>query len=364
MLPGRRTVATTRPPGLRVEGTFGPTASIRPRFSWPMIRKSSPAGASPNSAASISRSVPHSPTRIIVDEDAAAAGDVVDRRPGHVADVHRVGLAGVDRDGPDRRAAHLPRPDQRPRRDAVAPDEPDRQAEELDRPGIDLAEVDALEDRDARAQQRLVRPDRAPERGDAQVVDPDEPDAAPRELRRRALVEAHERRREAGLVPERGVPRLEQQPRRVGRDRQARQLCRCDHRPVDARRVDDPGRPHPGLERDRLARRGAVDEVDRGVEMGSRVDAHVDAAHVADRAALDREGPREVERRVALEDRDPRSQRDADVDPALVEGSSGVGHRAILPRLVAFTSFHAPSRGLPTCIRCSTAARPQGGQRR
>ena len=90
------------------------------------------------------------------------------------------------RDGPRRPGSSRrspPRPDQRPRRDAVAPDEPDRQAEELDRPGIDLAEVDALEDRDARAQQRLVRPDRAPERGDAQVVDPDEPDAAPRQLR-------------------------------------------------------------------------------------------------------------------------------------------------------------------------------------
>src|ERR671937_221103 len=40
--PGRRTLATTKVPGVIVSGTLGPTSSTRPKFSWPMIRKSSP----------------------------------------------------------------------------------------------------------------------------------------------------------------------------------------------------------------------------------------------------------------------------------------------------------------------------------
>src|ERR671934_112887 len=61
--PGRRTLATTYAPGVIVSGTLGPTSSTRPKFSWPMIRKSSPGGAAPYSAALISLSVPSTPTR-------------------------------------------------------------------------------------------------------------------------------------------------------------------------------------------------------------------------------------------------------------------------------------------------------------
>src|SRR5919108_4027857 len=61
--PGRRTLATTYVPGRIVSGTFGPTSSTTPKFSWPMIRKSSPGGAAPYSAALISLSVPSTPTR-------------------------------------------------------------------------------------------------------------------------------------------------------------------------------------------------------------------------------------------------------------------------------------------------------------
>src|SRR6266496_3546025 len=61
--PGRRTLATTYVPGVIVSGTFGPTSSTTPKFSWPMTRKSSPGGAAPYSAALISLSVPSTPTR-------------------------------------------------------------------------------------------------------------------------------------------------------------------------------------------------------------------------------------------------------------------------------------------------------------
>src|SRR5215211_9494386 len=61
--PGRRTLATTKPPGRIVSGTFGPTSTTRPKFSWPMTRKSSPGGAAPYSASLISLSVPSTPTR-------------------------------------------------------------------------------------------------------------------------------------------------------------------------------------------------------------------------------------------------------------------------------------------------------------
>src|SRR5919201_3826933 len=61
--PGRRTLATTRPPGRIVSGTFGPTSTTRPKFSCPMTRKSSPGGAAPYSASLISLSVPSTPTR-------------------------------------------------------------------------------------------------------------------------------------------------------------------------------------------------------------------------------------------------------------------------------------------------------------
>src|SRR5919199_3970664 len=61
--PGRRTLATTYVPGVIVSGTFAPTASTMPKFSWPMTRKSSPGGAAPYSAALISLSVPSTPTR-------------------------------------------------------------------------------------------------------------------------------------------------------------------------------------------------------------------------------------------------------------------------------------------------------------
>src|ERR671922_63276 len=61
--PGRRTLATTYVPGRIVSGTFGPTSSTTPKFSCPMIRKSSPGGAAPYSAALISLSVPSTPTR-------------------------------------------------------------------------------------------------------------------------------------------------------------------------------------------------------------------------------------------------------------------------------------------------------------
>src|SRR5215469_6626373 len=60
--PGRRTVATTWSPAF-TSVTFGPTASTRPKPSWPMTRKSNPAGAAPYSAALISLSVPSTPTR-------------------------------------------------------------------------------------------------------------------------------------------------------------------------------------------------------------------------------------------------------------------------------------------------------------
>src|SRR5205814_10431150 len=43
--------------------TFGPTASTRPKPSWPITRKSYPGGAAPYSAALISLSVPSTPTR-------------------------------------------------------------------------------------------------------------------------------------------------------------------------------------------------------------------------------------------------------------------------------------------------------------
>src|SRR5215210_2477505 len=59
--PGRRTVATTKSPGLN-SVTFGPVASTCPKPSWPMTRKSEPSGAAPYSAALISLSVPSTPT--------------------------------------------------------------------------------------------------------------------------------------------------------------------------------------------------------------------------------------------------------------------------------------------------------------
>src|SRR6266508_5707467 len=46
-----------------VSGAFGPTFSTIPKFSWPMMRKSSPGGAAPYSAALISLSVLSTPTR-------------------------------------------------------------------------------------------------------------------------------------------------------------------------------------------------------------------------------------------------------------------------------------------------------------
>src|SRR5919204_2239345 len=61
--PGRRTLATTKPPGRIVSGTFGPTSTTRPKFSWPITRNSSPGGAAPYSASLISLSVPSTPTR-------------------------------------------------------------------------------------------------------------------------------------------------------------------------------------------------------------------------------------------------------------------------------------------------------------
>src|ERR687886_1973699 len=61
---GRRTLATTYPPGRIVSGTLGPTSSTRPKFSCPMTRKSSPGGAAPYSASLISLSVPSPPTRM------------------------------------------------------------------------------------------------------------------------------------------------------------------------------------------------------------------------------------------------------------------------------------------------------------
>src|SRR4029079_5815647 len=79
-------------------------------------------------------------------------------------------------------------------------------------------------------------------------------------------------------------------------------------------------------ERDRLARRGAVDEVERRVEVGASVDPHVEPADVAERSARDRERSLEVERGVALEDRDPGPERHADVSPARLELPTNVGH--------------------------------------
>src|ERR671936_1179749 len=61
--PGRRTLATTKVPGVIVSGTFGPTSSTTPKFSCPITRYSSPGGAAPYSAALISLSVPSTPTR-------------------------------------------------------------------------------------------------------------------------------------------------------------------------------------------------------------------------------------------------------------------------------------------------------------
>src|ERR1041384_485900 len=62
LLPGRRTVATTKSPGL-ISVTFSPTASTRPKPSCPVTRNSYPGGAAPYSAALISLSVPSTPTR-------------------------------------------------------------------------------------------------------------------------------------------------------------------------------------------------------------------------------------------------------------------------------------------------------------
>src|SRR5262249_46760388 len=62
LVPGRRTVATTKSPGRRND-TLGPTTSTCPKPSWPITRKSYPSGAAPYSAALISLSVPSTPTR-------------------------------------------------------------------------------------------------------------------------------------------------------------------------------------------------------------------------------------------------------------------------------------------------------------
>src|SRR5256885_2994732 len=100
---------------------------------------------------------------------------------------------------------------------------------------------------------------RVAERRDRQVVDANQSEMALDEGRRSAGIETHEVLLEATSVPERGVRRAKQQPRLAGRNCEPRDVGGRDRSALVAR-VDDPGRTHERVERNRLGAGAAVQE--------------------------------------------------------------------------------------------------------
>ena len=268
------------------------------------------------------------------DERAPAARDIVDARPRTSRRWSESGLAGDHRDRAHRvshrsRSSHglhyalmsASRADEGASRDAVAALEADRQAQEIDGPGLNVAQVRALEDDDARAEQRPVGRHRVAERRDREVVVGDEPYAAlDQERRRRPPSSAMKPVWKPGLPQSSEFGVLKR--RRVspaGMSRPARSSAVMFARRWVASTIQaGPMQASSGI--DSLARR-AIDEVERGVEVRSGVGAELESADVADGARGDRGSQLDPEGRVAFEDRCLGLDRNADVDPSIVEAA-------------------------------------------
>jgi dihydrofolate reductase len=199
-------------------------------------------------------------------------------------------------------------------RRSVAADDPQRQAQQLVRARRHFAQVQALDDDHAAAEQRPMGRNGRVERRDRKVVDPDQADAAPDQRLGGRRVRGDESRIELGAIPQPCLTRPEQQSVLAVGDLEPGEVLRGDRRP-GGRRVDDPGRPHQDVEARRLGTGGALDEVDRRIDVRAGVDAELHAADVAHGAVGHRLGELDVERWVAPEHRHVVVERDADVEP-------------------------------------------------
>ena len=152
------------------------------------------------------------------------------------------------------------------------------------------------------------------ERADGQVVDRDEPDPTVDQPACGVRLEGEEVTGEVRAGPQIGVPRLEQQPRLAGRDRQAVEIRGPDGL-AQRRGIHDERRAHAGVEGDVLGGGRTLDEVAGRVDMGPRVDTHVEPADVADVAARHRGREFPVVGGVAGEHGRVLRDGDADIEP-------------------------------------------------
>ena len=174
--------------------------------------------------------------------------------------------------------------------------------------------------------------------------------------RARAAVEPQEIAGELLLVPELGVPGLEENALRAGRDVDRLQVGLADGVTGDRRPVDDDRRPAERIEGYALHSRGALDEVHRRVHVRSGVNPQRELAHVGMTSLGDRRRALELDVRVARVDGHVRADGDRDVVDRHDAQFDGETRTAARRRPLSLTS------GRLTCpCRCSSTSRAASG---
>ena len=191
---------------------------------------------------------------------------------------------------------------------------------------------------------------------DREVVDPDRPDPARDDEPRAAPVEPQEVAGELLLVPELGVPGLEENALRARRDVDRLEVGLPDGVTGDRRPVDDDRRPAERVQGHALHPRGAFDEVHRRVHVRSGVHPQRELAHVGVTSLGDRRCALELDVRVARVHGHVRADRDRDVVDGHDAQFDGETRTAARRRPFSLTS------GRLTCpCRCSSTSRPASG---
>src|SRR5581483_7056407 len=212
------------------------------------------------------------------------------------------------------------------RRRAVGPDDAEREAQHLVNPGIDVAQVQALDHDRAAAEQDAVR------RGarflvllDRQVVHADHLDAMIDQVPGGALRDADVVGAELGRSPQTRVGGLDEEPHvlrevEVLEIRRLDAAARCD--------LDDARPPEQHLERQRLGAEALIEEVPRRIDVRAGVGAHVDGRDVRALAARDPLDRLQAEGGIARVGGQTGVERHRDVDQlhqALYRAPAGLG---------------------------------------
>ena len=156
--------------------------------------------------------------------------------------------------------------------------QPERQTGQAILAGLDRAEIEPFEDRDAGAHQDAMRLGVVAEPLDGEVVGPDQAEPAAGNPARALEGQAHEVLAEVlARLQEAGVPRPHQQSLGAIRDAGARELI-GSHR-IGVTKVDHHRRPDEGLQRHRLDGVPTLDVVQRRFDMRPGVEIQVEPGH-------------------------------------------------------------------------------------